>query len=224
MKQDKCNIVKDLMALYVDDMLTEDSKEFVEEHMKTCPECKEEYRQMSAQIQIPMNMDAKPIKKVKRKIWKRMILAVLLTAVVCVLFLVGSLTIVPMDYEKYDLEHVLKVKEEDNCLYLVRMGATAHAMYVYAFPEVVTEVKDSSDGKQHVDYNVYIESIVFDQIHISSFSKEHYATELETEDSIFTSYNRIGEVEEEQVIIDHVYYLDTKSGEKHLLWENTETK
>ena len=70
----------------------------------------------------------------------------------------------------------------------------------------------------------YIESIVFDQIHISSFSKEHYATELETEDSIFTSYNRIGEVEEEQVIIDHVYYLDTKSGEKHLLWENTETK
>ena len=35
-----CNIIEDLLPLYVDDMVSEDSRQLVEEHLKTCPACR----------------------------------------------------------------------------------------------------------------------------------------------------------------------------------------
>lgn len=32
-----CNIIDDLLPLYVDDMVSEDSRKLVEEHLKECP-------------------------------------------------------------------------------------------------------------------------------------------------------------------------------------------
>ena len=32
-----CNIIEDLLPLYVDDMVSEDSRQLVEEHLKACP-------------------------------------------------------------------------------------------------------------------------------------------------------------------------------------------
>ena len=36
----KCEIIKDLLPLYEENLLSEESKTFVEDHLKTCPECK----------------------------------------------------------------------------------------------------------------------------------------------------------------------------------------
>ena len=35
-----CNIIEDLLPLYVDDMVSEDSRQLVEEHLKVCPTCR----------------------------------------------------------------------------------------------------------------------------------------------------------------------------------------
>lgn len=35
-----CNIIEDLLPLYVDDMVSEDSRQLVEEHLKACPTCR----------------------------------------------------------------------------------------------------------------------------------------------------------------------------------------
>lgn len=35
----KCNVIKDLLPLYVDNVCSADSKEMVDEHLKTCSEC-----------------------------------------------------------------------------------------------------------------------------------------------------------------------------------------
>ncbi len=36
----ECNVVKDLMPLYADDLLSQDSQEFIEGHASRCPECR----------------------------------------------------------------------------------------------------------------------------------------------------------------------------------------
>ena len=41
-----CNIAKDLMPLYIDDVLSEESKTAVEEHLTACEGCREYYRRM----------------------------------------------------------------------------------------------------------------------------------------------------------------------------------
>ena len=41
-----CQVAKDLMPLYVEDLVSEESRTFIEEHMKTCDDCKQHYEQM----------------------------------------------------------------------------------------------------------------------------------------------------------------------------------
>ena len=42
----KCNIVRDLIPLVVEDMASEDSVSFVNEHINTCVSCRAEYKRM----------------------------------------------------------------------------------------------------------------------------------------------------------------------------------
>ena len=35
-----CDVIEDLLPLYVDDMVSEDSRQLVEEHLKACPTCR----------------------------------------------------------------------------------------------------------------------------------------------------------------------------------------
>ena len=42
MKYD-CDIIKDLMPLYIDDLLSDNSKKFVEDHINNCESCKKYY-------------------------------------------------------------------------------------------------------------------------------------------------------------------------------------
>lgn len=40
MKNISCNIINDLLPLYAENMLSEDSKKLVEEHMEQCESCR----------------------------------------------------------------------------------------------------------------------------------------------------------------------------------------
>ena len=46
----KCNLVKDLLPLYVDGALSEDSRALVERHLKGCPSCAEEAEKLKAPV------------------------------------------------------------------------------------------------------------------------------------------------------------------------------
>ena len=35
-----CNVIEDLLPLYVDDGVSEDSRQLVEEHLRDCPSCR----------------------------------------------------------------------------------------------------------------------------------------------------------------------------------------
>ena len=84
-----CNIIEDLLPLYVDDMVSEDSRKLVEEHLKECPACRKMQKEMmrenclsagrkdgnSAQIN---KTEAEPLKKIRRRIRKKRILSVIL--------------------------------------------------------------------------------------------------------------------------------------------------
>lgn len=77
-----CNIIEDLLPLYVDDMVSEDSRKLVEEHLKECPACRKMQEEMmrenclsagrkdgnSAQIN---KTEAEPLKKIRRRIRKK---------------------------------------------------------------------------------------------------------------------------------------------------------
>lgn len=87
-----CNIVYDLLPLYVDNACSEESKNMVEQHLKACPECKKKHEAMTTTIldvsMLPStdaqsillnrgNAAIKVIKRIKRR-WMLSTLAILL--------------------------------------------------------------------------------------------------------------------------------------------------
>lgn len=76
-----CEIIKDLLPLYVDEIISDTGKQMVEEHLTTCTTCQKLAKEMSQSLDIPMNNDATNIKGLKRKykmsIWFRVFLIAL---------------------------------------------------------------------------------------------------------------------------------------------------
>ena len=42
----KCKLVQDLLPSYIDGVTSEDTKNFVEEHLKECKDCKKYFEEM----------------------------------------------------------------------------------------------------------------------------------------------------------------------------------
>ena len=90
-----CNIIEDLLPLYVDDMVSEDSRQLVEEHLKTCPACRKMQEEMMRENRLTATAkgnnltqtnktEAEPLRKIRRKIRKKRIASVLLAVILVV--------------------------------------------------------------------------------------------------------------------------------------------
>ena len=84
-----CNIIEDLLPLYVDDMVSEDSRQLVEEHLKACPTCRRMQEEIMRENHLTdvkkgsdsvqtNKMEAELLKKIRCKIRKKRIASVLL--------------------------------------------------------------------------------------------------------------------------------------------------
>jgi predicted anti-sigma-YlaC factor YlaD len=55
-----CAVIKDLLPLYADDVLSNESKELVSKHLATCESCRTELADMKSEIKKPQtNSDTK---------------------------------------------------------------------------------------------------------------------------------------------------------------------
>lgn len=55
MKKITCEIIKDILPLYVDDVVSADTRTMVEEHLAECESCKKEAEAMRKSIKIPLH-------------------------------------------------------------------------------------------------------------------------------------------------------------------------
>lgn len=90
-----CNIIEDLLPLYVDDMVSEDSRKLVEEHLKECPVCRKMQEEMVKENHLSAagnrsnsaktnKTEAKALKKIRCRIRKKRIASVILAVVLVV--------------------------------------------------------------------------------------------------------------------------------------------
>ena len=82
MNKINCNVIKDILPLYVDDLASEDTKALVESHLKKCDSCMEEYRKMANVLQMPIECVTEPIEKLQKKWRSEKILTTIFTTVI----------------------------------------------------------------------------------------------------------------------------------------------
>lgn len=67
----KCEIIRDLMPLYIDHLTSEVTNEMIEEHLRGCEDCQKFYEEMSGEIQSELKESIKPQEKEKLNYLKR---------------------------------------------------------------------------------------------------------------------------------------------------------
>ena len=96
-----CGIIKDLLPLYIDDVCNEESKEAVEAHLSECENCRNYYESMKTpEGFIEKNIDnsedlkmADSLKNVKKKIIKKRIIASVVSVLVVIGIIFGTVAI-----------------------------------------------------------------------------------------------------------------------------------
>ena len=70
MKEIKCTVIQDLLPLYVDEVVSDDTKSLVNEHLLTCERCKHEYEQMKGMLYVPIETKATLFSNINKR-WNR---------------------------------------------------------------------------------------------------------------------------------------------------------
>ena len=93
----QCEVIKDLLPLYIDDVCSKESKKIIEEHLEICDSCKQYYNVMTSSNNNMISEDknneilADSLQKVKKQIKIKKILAVSSTLIITFIFLCTNL-------------------------------------------------------------------------------------------------------------------------------------
>ena len=105
--RNECNIIRDILPLYAEDMVSDDTVSFVEEHLQTCAECSVMYERIKEGGIVMTNENksteqeiVNTLKKLRKKVFKRFCI-IFLAICVGVVGLLAALQVFPV-YKIYE--------------------------------------------------------------------------------------------------------------------------
>lgn len=155
MSKVKCNIIKDLLPLYVDAVVSEDSKLFVEEHLQECEECRCELEALKKNICFPTETKVSPLKALKKKLFRKNLKVAILSTLGAAAIIIGGMWFIfsyqiPIEYK----DKLLDVKLASDGVIDITFNSDDYYR-TYAFSTTIEK-----DGiKQNVVYLYYSDSI-----------------------------------------------------------------
>ena len=127
-----CNIIGDMLPLYADDVVSDDTRTMVEEHLAECENCREKYEDMKQELCVQTELSAAQAEKqslisVKKKLKKYRIVTAIFSAiagVILLLVIVGAMNNIkiPVPYEEERFKVYVSEAGGEQCLYLQYNG------------------------------------------------------------------------------------------------------
>lgn len=117
-----CDVVKDILPLYAENMCSEDSRNIVEEHISKCEDCKNDLDEMKNMNTISADININPLLKIRSTLRKKKIHAIILTTMLSLMFFVIMLVFMTEpEYIPYS-EDVLTINEQGDASVLALFG------------------------------------------------------------------------------------------------------
>lgn len=79
--RNECSIIQDLLPLYVENMVSSDTADFIEEHLKDCEACQKEFQYMKEPQPVQEIVDTAPLLKLSQKMKVKKIQTIALTVI-----------------------------------------------------------------------------------------------------------------------------------------------
>jgi hypothetical protein len=221
MNKISCNVISDMLELYVDNVVSEDTRILIQDHLSECAECQNKYEQIKKNIVIPADTNTKLLHNIKKNVTRNKIkvsvISIISSIIIMLLFIVFYR--IPLEY---NVPISLEVHKERNNIdiNLKNYGG------MYVAEGVVNESGDMA-------YYIY----AYDTLMTRWFSNNddnltHGGISLHIVDEI-TSVDENGSVTKRKNKFVAVYYCispftrggkgDVKNAAKVLLWEDKNT-
>lgn len=124
MKMTNCNIIKDILPLYADGVVSQDTEKMVAEHLKDCEACQKELETIKKQIALPINKatqleEAKVLKSFKKALRNKKVIVSLASVVATLVLILGGYSLMTLVewYIPYDSAKMPVVITEDGSIY-----------------------------------------------------------------------------------------------------------
>ena len=232
-----CNVITDLLELYSDDVVSEDTKTLVEEHLGECAKCSEKLAQIRQNLKIPAEVNAEPIKQIKRRIKKKNVIVSIISIVVVASVLVGAFAFLTQ-YEvgiPFERTHIYSVEQgDDDWEILIHFMDNIESYATWerinfddATMEIYVHLRDTYHTRyfsNRARFNNFISVPAY-----KGMSVEFFPNHEELDITVYTHDTFPGEFARVETV--RVYYSiwpsnsfirfirGADSGEKHLLWE-----
>ncbi|WP_155592401.1 zf-HC2 domain-containing protein [Lysinibacillus cavernae] len=138
MRETKCTIIQDVLPLYIDEVVSQDTKEMIEEHLLHCEKCQKEFEAMRRELFIPAENKASIFKKINKK-WRNKKLKISIISVLATAFILYGVFASVFYYETvipYSKNLIKIEKQNDNKLishYYGKGYSGVHATYPRGF-------------------------------------------------------------------------------------------
>lgn len=193
MREIKCSIIQDILPLYVDEVVSQDTKEMIEEHLIYCKKCQKEYEVMRRELFIPAENKASIFKKINKKWRNKKMKISIVSALTTAIFLFGAFAYV-VYYERvipYS-EDLIKIKMQNDNQLVSHYYGKDYAGYHEMLPKSL-----EIDGeKKNVSFIFYTKTFA-----------ESPSRSLINNEKNHTKQDYISKLSESEKI-DAVYYVD----------------
>lgn len=134
MKKINCEIINDILPLYLDGVVSTATKEMVEEHLSSCDSCRKEVALLKKEIALPIvqsisRSETNVFQKLKSHFWKRNVIISISTMIATILLIVGVYSY--MNLKRIGIpynEAIIRIDEIDGKLYAtyqdINLGGT----------------------------------------------------------------------------------------------------
>lgn len=129
-----CNIVKDLIPLYIENMVSDESRIMVERHIKFCPECKNILNEMQSFDEIPADKDSTPLRKIESTLRKKKAQTIILSVLVSlVVFVIAFSFLTAPEFHRYN-EGSVSLQDIGDGLVLLQFKNTVAGYDIHSYP------------------------------------------------------------------------------------------
>lgn len=222
MNKTDCNIIRDLLPLYIDEVCSSQSRQLVEEHLKECESCRRELEQMKSDMPLespmgadnPQNTLMRIRKAIKAKYVIIALCAVIIGGGLFAGYAVMNLIESPMYYEEIDLKAV-QDKNDPEQYNLIMNGPDYHCYY----GEFVTlkETKKYRYLAAVIHFTSTPWTRTFGKKSLDNMCVSGFKSDPDCTDPDSYTQNEDGSKQYDKTVA--AYYQATPGSERHLLWE-----
>ncbi|RSD27792.1 zf-HC2 domain-containing protein [Mesobacillus subterraneus] len=129
-----CNMIRDILPLYVEDMASQDTRDLVEEHIASCENCKKQLEEIRTFEEPPVDTDIAPLRNIQNTLRKKKLQTIILSVMVTLVFAVVTIAYLTTPaYISYN-ENAVSIIEKDDGTVLLNFSEEVSGYNVNQYP------------------------------------------------------------------------------------------